>query len=328
MKPCERPGRGGERLGRGAAGAGGALSRVQCGLTLIELMIAMALGLAMVTLVLRAHFVNSTRANLNSTVSEYQTNGRYALETLKREVRHAALYPMVWPGAQLSINATVSAKDYGCGAGVATDLANGVTAANDANPFAATCLGAGSDRQYARGDVLVLRRAELDPALGFDANAPYVRLSYGTAHQFLGGETPAELPPPAQDFRLVSDIYFVNAFTNSPDESPRVPALYRLRLSAGANPVMVPELVASNVEHLQVRFGESMDDSGGIRYVDAHAVTDWSRVRSARVWLMLRASRPEPGFASDAYEIGDVTFTPQDDYRRTVLTATLHLRNR
>lgn len=300
----------------------------QVGFTLIELMIAIALGLAMVTLVLKAHYANSTSATLNSSVSEYQTNGRYALETLMREVRHTALYPMVWPGAQISTNATVTAKDYGCGAGVSTDLASAITASNDTNPYAAACLSAGIDREYARGDVLVLRRTELDPAVSFDANAPYVRLAYGAAHQFVGGETPADLAPPFRDYRLVGDVYFVNAFTHSATESPRVPALYRLRLASGADPTLVPELVASNVEHMQVQFGEMMDATGGVRYVNANAVTDWSQVKSARVWLLMRASQPEPGFASGTYAIGDVTFSPNDNYRRTVLTATLHLRNR
>lgn len=299
----------------------------QQGVTLIELMIAVAIGLVLVTLVLQSYGASSSTASVNVAVSEYQTNGRHALETLKREIRHTALHPMVWDAAQLDANATATARNYGCGAGIATDLMRGITASNDSNPYANSCLAAGTDRQYARGDVLVLRRSALDATTSYDANAPYVRVSYGAANLFLGGESPAELVAPFFDYRLVADTYFINEFTVSAAESPKVPALYRLTLSSGANPTLVPQLVASNVEHLQFQFGQIMDATGGVRYFNANQVTDWSKVSSVRVWLLLRSSNAEPGLARSTYPMGDVTYAPTDSYRRSVLSSTINLRN-
>jgi hypothetical protein len=227
----------------------------------------------------------------------------------------------------LDPNPTVGARDYGCGAGVSTDLGRGITAWNDTNPYAASCLTAGADRAYARGDVLMLRRTALNVATAFDANAPYARVTYGAANLYLGGEVAAELPAPAPDYRLVSDLYYVNDFTTSAAESPKVPALFRLTLSAGANPTMVPQLVASNVEHFQIQFGQIMDAAGAVRYFNANQVTDWTRVNSARVWLLMRASEREGGFSSGSYQMGDVTYTPNDNYRRVVLSTTVNLRN-
>lgn len=300
------------------------------GVSLVELMVAVALGLAMVAVVLRGYAAASTVTMVNSAVSEYQTNGRYALEMLKREVRHAALHPMVWTGKQFDINATAAARNYGCGAGVSTNLktSGGVAAWNDSNPFSGSCLAAGTDRNWARGDVMMLRRTALDRAGSFDANAPYVRLSYGSANIFLGGETAADLVPPSVDYRLVSDVYFVNAFTASDTESPKVPALYKLTLSSGANPTLVPQLVASNVEHLQIQYGQVTDlATGATRWLNANNVTDWTTVSAVRVWLLMRASSPEGGFTSGSYEMGDVVYTPNDNYRRTVLSTTINLRN-
>jgi type IV pilus assembly protein PilW len=302
--------------------------RKQRGLSLIELMIAVALGLLLVTVVLQGFASTSSNSRVNSVVSEYQTNGRYALETLKREIRHAALHPMVWDEAQVDRNASVDAKNYGCGAGVSTTLGTGITGWNDTNPYATTCLAAGADRSYLRGDALMLRRTALAAATAFDANAPYARVSYGAANVYLGGEAAAELATPSFDYRLVSDLYYVNDFTTSATESPKVPALYRLTLSAGANPTMVPQLVASNVEHFQVQFGQVMDSvTGSIRYFNADAVIDWKRVNVARVWLLMRATERESGFTSGSYQLGDVTYTPNDNFRRAVLSTTINLRN-
>jgi type IV pilus assembly protein PilW len=305
-----------------------ATGRQQRGLSLIELMIAVALGLLLVTVVMQGFASTSSNSRVSSVVSEYQTNGRYALETLKREIRHAALHPMVWDEEQVDRNASVDAKNYGCGAGVSTTLGTGITGWNDTNPYAATCLAAGADRTYLRGDALMLRRTALAAATVFDANAPYARVSYGAANVYLGGEVAAELAIPSFDYRLVSDLYYVNDFTTSTTESPKVPALYRLTLSAGANPTMVPQLVASNVEHFQVQFGQVMDVvTGSIRYFNADAVIDWKRVNVARVWLLMRATEREIGFTSGSYQLGDVTYTPNDSFRRVVLSTTINLRN-
>ena len=103
--------------------------------------------------------------------------------------------------------------------------------------------------------------------------------------------------------------------------------MYRLTLSAGANPVLVPELVASNVEQMQFQFGIA-DGSGNVRYVGPGAVTDWSQVVTTRVWLLLRASTPEGDLASSSYTLGDFTYSPGDHYRRVVLSTTIQVRNR
>jgi hypothetical protein len=161
----------------------------------------------------------------------------------------------------------------------------------------------------------------------FATKAPYVRVSYGAGHLFLGGETPASLPAPAYDHALLTEVYYINEFTNSATETPKVPALYRLRLSSGANPSMVPELVASNVEHLQVQVGLE-DAAGNVRFVDPGSSTDWAAVVSARIWLLQRATSPEPGLAGTTHAIGDVSYGPADGYRRTVLSTLVHLRNR
>jgi hypothetical protein len=228
------------------------------------------------------------------------------------------------------VNAAALAKDYGCGAGAGIDVMKGIIAWNDANPYSTSCLATSNSRQYARGDVLMLRRAALDAlaaGVAVDAGAPYLRVGYSAGNVYLGGEATIDMLPPFFDYRLLSDVYFINAFTTSNTEDPRVPALYRLTLSAGANPFLVPELVASNVEHFAVQFGV-LDTTGSLQYRNPDPAIDWTQVVSARIWLLLRAASPENGFASGTYTLGDVNYTPADNFRRTVLSSTINLRNR
>jgi type IV pilus assembly protein PilW len=302
----------------------------QRGVTLIELMVAVALGLVVITMVMRTYATTATNATTNAAVSEYQTNGRYALDVLKREIRHAALRPLVWNPVRVTATPDAEIKNYGCGAGLANNLFAGLQASNDSNPYAATCLQTGADRTYARGDVVTLRRTALEPTTGaLVPGATYARLAYGQGRIFLGSEPVPDFPQPVFTYRIVNDVYFINDFSRSADEVPRVPALYRLTQSGGNNPVLVPELVASNVEHLQVQFGRQIDANGTMQYFDADDLTadQWLSVTTARIWLVVRASQPENGLASQSYTVGDVEYAPQDNFRRAVLTGTINLRN-
>lgn len=299
----------------------------QLGLSIIELMVGIAIGLALVALMLQGFASSQATTNTSGLVSEYQTNGRYALEQLRREIRHAALSPLLWEAGQLQVSTAAAGRNFGCGTGMYTGLMQGVQASNSTNPYAASCLATGTDRSWLQGDVLVLRRLALTPATTFTSGVPYARVSYGIGQIFLGQETPPDLAQPRFDHALITDVYFINSFTNAPDETPRVPALYRLTLGPGANPTFVPELVASNVEHMKVEFAVT-DSAGNVRYRSPDQVTDWTTVNAVRLWLLVRASEPESGFASGSFAVGTLNYAPQDNFRRVLLSSTINLRNR
>ncbi len=303
--------------------------RRSAGFSLLELLVAIALGLFVVAMVVQGFAASSAAAGTGAAASEAQTNGRYALEVLKREIRHAALNRLIWDQKQVVMaSADLAATDFGCGAGFTTRVDTGISGSNDSNPFSGSCLKSGADRSWARGDILALRRTALEPAATFDNGAPYIRASYGLAQVFAGEVTtvPPAAPEPNFDSRLVSDVYYINAFTNSATESPPVPALYRMTLSRGANPVMTPELVASNVEHLQLQYGVT-DGTGNTRYFNADGVARWPDVKIVRLWLLIRESTPDPAVAAGSYPMGDITYAAEGTYRRTVLTTTIALRN-
>lgn len=299
----------------------------QYGLSVVELMISLTLGLLMLAGVVRMYASAGANARTNSSLSEYQSNGRYALDTLQREIRHAALRPLVWSDSQVQVSPDAAAEDFGCGAGVTIAIGEGLRSSDNSNAYPTTCLQDSSAIRYARGDVVTLRRLALDPVTAFQNGAPYARVSYGQGAIFLGGESPPAPNGPTYDYPVVNDIYYINTFTNSGSESPKVPALYRLRLSAGANPVLVPEMIAANVEHIRLQFVIG-DGTDARKVVPASDVSDWSQVTATRVWLLLRSSMPEGDPRAQSHVLGDVTYKVDDAYRRTVLTTTISLRAR
>lgn len=108
------------------------------------------------------------------------------------------------------------------------------------------------------------------------------------------------------------------------------PALFRRRYPLGG--VGVTEELVEGVETMQVLYGEDTDaDRIADVYRTADTVTDWARIVSVRIGLLLRArdeGRGEPDTAT--YGLGSMTFNPIDsrNLRRRVATWTITLRNR
>jgi type IV pilus assembly protein PilW len=298
------------------------------GFSLVELMVALTLGLIIVAAMLANLDASAISNRSNARLAEYQTNGRFASDFLRREIQHAGFAGVSWTNlTQLGATATT---DYGCGAGFAANITQPIWGANDSNPLSGSCIPAAN---YARGDVLVLRRAGLDAiptATALSATRLYFRSEYLQGSVFLGPTRPANLQTPVADYLLQTDVYYISPWTNSSTENPQVPALYRMTLGNG--PAMTAQLVASGIENMQVQYGVST--AAGTRYYDASAVPAslWDSVVAVRLWLLARSTTPEPGLASTAaYTMGDTTYpdrsaTPTDGFQRQLFPLVVQIR--
>ena len=293
------------------------------GFSLIELMVALTIGLMIVAAMLANLTVSSGSNRTNARVSEFQTNGRFAADFLRREIQHAGFAGVSW--TNLTDLGATATTDYGCGVGFAANIAQPIWGANDSNPFSTSCIASAN---YARGDILVLRRAGLDTipgATGLLANTLYFRSEYLQGSVFVGPTRPANLQLPVADYLLETDVYYVSPWTNSVGESPQVPALYRMTLGPG--PAMTAQLIASDIENMQVQYG--VNTAAGTRFYNASAVPAslWTSVVSVRLWLLARSTDVEPGYANTStYTIGDQTITASDGFQRQVFPLVVQLR--
>lgn len=300
------------------------------GFTLVELMIAMTLGLFLILTMVGALLSASSMNRSNGRTAELQTNGQYALEVLRRDLLHAGFKGLTYarPGT-----GTTGAITSECVAGFAANISMGIWGANDTNPFSGTCIPA---TNYATGDILATRRAALAPTTALAANMIYLRSAYERGLVFRGNAPPVFTETPVQDFAIENFVYYISPYTTSPTESPATPALYRVVLGAGPT-MATPELVATGIENLQVQYGRLFTD-GTTRYFDADDVSavastdatpsEWDEVRAVRLWLLARTGTVENGYTNtNTYEMGDQTITVNDGFRRQLYTTVIMLRN-
>jgi hypothetical protein len=120
-----------------------------------------------------------------------------------------------------------------------------------------------------------------------------------------------------------------------------IPTLVRAILQADGS--VTTEVVATGVADIQIRFGVDTDataDGYANRYVDpddswlGSFQSDskwprWSRIRTVRVWLLMRSREKLPGYTSNVvtYALGDHTFSTEAGYRYQLYTSTVAIRN-
>jgi type IV pilus assembly protein PilW len=326
-------------------------SKSNAGFTLIEMMIAVTVGLFILGAV-SAEAINSARSSrANDRTSELQTNGRYALDVLRRDVQHAGNTGLTPASGVVVVSAPGVVVTNDCAVGFSLQLGQPVWGVNDSNAGVTACI---PNANYSRGDILAIRYADMNAlTVQNAASAPtaapvsaanndiYFRSAYDGNSLFqvgvanptaVGVSALASLPSPMQDQLLKSYVYYIGPNTTANDG---IPALYRLGLRLG---VMTPELVASGIENLQVRYGV-LDTSGNTRYYEADGVNgvpsgSWPLVNSVRVWLLARNSGSERNEAysnTTSYPMGDVNYTPtvgtNNQFRRQLYMATIQLRN-
>jgi hypothetical protein len=138
---------------------------------------------------------------------------------------------------------------------------------------------------------------------------------------------------------LIVRTYYIAKDTEHPSRAA-VPAL-RVKSLQPQLWFRDDELI-SGVEDMQIQYGLSPkvdtdgdgvpDDYSGtaVKYVNADKVSLGMRVVAVRLWLLMRAEQPEPGYVDDhSYTLADEKpfKPPADGYRRVLVSKTIQIRN-
>lgn len=312
------------------------------GFSLIELMIAMTIGMFVLAAVGSVYMGNRSTYRTAESVSRLQDEARVAAMKIRHSLQHAGYFgrldsPIVINGRRGS-GSDLNKPTSDCAPGWAIDLDRPVEAPDTAtgNPYP-MCLTGGIQRQFSPGrDMLVVRRA--DSAIANPTDADYIgkiflRADVQRGELFIadGSNVPSGYPdaPLREDRLLVTEMYFITP--DSFDDSDGVPMLRRLYLTDnGGITGLRSEGIAQNVEQFQVQLGEDIDGDGEADlFVDPPNAT--GRAVSVRFWLLIRSAIREPGLAdTNTYVMGDAAYVPPadvQDFRRTLITQTVDLRN-
>jgi type IV pilus assembly protein PilW len=333
-----------------------ATRRRMSGVSLIELMIAITLGL-MVLAALASIFANSsrTRAELDRNSRQIE-NGRFALDLITSEIRLAGFYGELDPGSvgpppalmdPCSVNPVdwtaaiqLHIQGYDNGAAIPVDCAFPNLKPNT--------------------DIVAVRRvaaceAGINGCPAVQVGAPYLQVTkcdaeiltpYKLGLQGTVGFTLHNRGPGGTCGTLAGmRQYFVRMFyiSNDNGETPPVaiPTLKRRDFNgAGFDDVPLVE----GIEQLNFEYGIDTDgDSIPNVYVadptnyvcgGCTAVSNWKNVVTVRVYLLARNIDPSPNFVDNkTYTLGkdaagvDITVTPADSYHRHVYTSLVRIVN-
>ena len=332
----------------GQTAAAGPSRTRSAGLTLIELTVALAIG-AFLLLGATSVFVQSRATfRVNESMSRLHENAGFALDRLQADIRMAGYWG-------LNANSTSVAGRAGSGDptafAVRSDCANNwsvnldfaIDGSNNGFP-ALACASRYSTDAQPFADMLVVRRAAVDADPAPDRGALYVQSArFEEGRLFVGPTVPSGYSAAtSQAHRLIVNGYYVSRESTVSERDNPVPSL-RVKTLTGSSrgPRIVDQEVLPGVEDLQIRLGVDTDSPGapnrGLvdRYVDFGsplldpALSPDTAIVAVRLWLRVRAERPETGFVDLAdYEYADRNESaPGDRFRRVVISRTIYLRN-
>ena len=338
--------------------------RHQRGMTLMEWMVSITIGLILLTglaaLIARQ---SSTQAELEKSSRQIE-NGRYAMQLLQEDIQLAGYYGAFSAVSTLAVPASlpnpclVAAADLSSAVPFAIQ---GYDSPGASLPAAFADCPLNAVNHVSGTDILVLRRA--DPEVVTGALVPgQVYLQAGlTASGLEFGYVVDQATTTSVDTgvftlklkdgtstaplrKYLVHIYFVSpcsvpasgsncSAANTDDGGVSVPTLKRLELSvqAGISKFLTTSLV-EGIETMQVDYGfDSTGDGAPDSYAkDAAAVADWANVMAVRINLLARNNERSAGHQdTKTYNLGleGTTVATNDGFKRRVFSQLIRVVN-
>lgn len=313
------------------------------GFSLVELMVAMAIGLLLLSALVTV-FVNGSQSNaeLEKSVRQIE-NGRYAMDLFSEDISMAGYYgDLDTAGMAFQPIAPCATALGNLGWNNATStIPVPITGLDSTEASALACL----TNHMAGTPALVIRRVDtvlLAPTAATDAS-PYVQTSRCESDPvntkfILGTNTAAfnlrNLNCSAVNgvYRYMTRVYYISACNECGQDT--VPTLKRVELRGGA---MVVSSLAEGVEDMALEFAFDTDGNGGpdvyrqsLSGTGGAPDNDWSNVVGARVYLLTRTTEASAGFTSTkTYSLGmsGARGPFADNFKRRVYTMTSRLNN-
>ncbi|HTU68404.1 MAG TPA: PilW family protein [Steroidobacteraceae bacterium] len=332
----------------------------QSGFSLIELLVAMGIGMFLIIGALTVQSNTRKTFTVNENQARLQETARYVFSVIEPELQLAGNYGYsndasrfrlwisstnrprladmrLWSTQVGSIPAILEQ----CGKHYAVDLMSAVNADNNSYTLACAAQGGGHN---GISDTLTIRHAmqAASTASASKYQIQTIRTNPALNEVFMSGAVPETTTfiGDVQVRDMVVESYYVSV--NS-DARVGLPALRVKTLTTnGTSPVMTDQEVIRGVEDIQVEFGvdPGVDDdldgktdytSGFTREYVApnHIEVRNGAVSSARLCVRTRAEQAEQGFIdTKTYAYAGNTFGPfNDGFRRVVMCRTIYLRN-
>ena len=325
--------------------------RLHSGFSLVELMVAIALGIFLVLGVTNILFSGQQSFNATNRIARVQENGQLAKNMLIDDLKRARymgpnieLQNLAGTAGPVAPAPTVCNKDNNWGRMVAQGLSGIDDGQIDNTVYQCiTGINPNTAGAYIRGDILTVRYASPWQVTTFNADALYIRSTFTASWIFTGNNenNPAnreqssgiagvtDTDPISSTHELIAYSYYVGNSTRQ-CAGQVIPSLFRISLDNNGQPQT--EEIFPGIENFQVQFS-----TDGITYNNANNVPDtdgdgspWNDVVATQIWLLARSECPEGGFTDD--EIREMPTgvnlpAPNDGFRRQLYSSVISHRN-
>ncbi len=264
------------------------------GFSLIELMIAMFIGLFLLTGIASSYLSSKKTTIQRNEFSVLEDNGRLALEFLSKSIEHTGYSPARKTPEFQFITAASPVVVDNCSDGSVNVL--------DSSIVKGTADNASGDSIgivfYGDSNIFTDCTSTILPA--------DCRLN------------PILTTSPFPDGAKIYSSFYVDSTKDN--------------LMCAGSRNSLPEIIAEGVENVQYLYGVDMDDDDVIkvdRYVPASLVgTAWNNVVSVQIAVLVRSLKPvKNSNESKKFTLLDKVVTKNDRYKRAVFSTTVYLRN-
>ena len=321
------------------------LSCRQTGLSLVELMISLTIGLILLAGITTLIVQQSTTRREMEKSSRQIENGRYAMEILHDDIEHAGFYGdyspprnatytvpadpcdttpanQGWSAATSPITAPVAVQGY---AGAAS------------NPAPSTCSSLITNYQP-NTDILIIRRmasTAVDPATAV-AGVTYLQakrcntdgpsFQFGTSNFTLRQK---DCVTPALLYGYIVRIYYISSCSvvTGSTCADSIPTLKMVEFMNGAQ-TTIP--LVEGIEDMQFDYGiDTTSDGAPDSYASAPTAANWPNIMTVRVNLLARNNEATPGYTDNkTYTLGDAaSVTPGGSFKRHAYSQLIRLTN-
>lgn len=319
------------------------------GVSLIELMVALLMGLVLIGGVIQVYISNFNATRTISGFSSQQENSRIALHVITNAIQLAGHYGSV-DSSDISTLGTLGITGIGnCNQTWLTDVSKpiqgfeGASAISGVSNFPSNCIPA--SQYVANSDIVVVRYGspiELTALANLDTNKIYLRTAASSG--LTGGEI---LTGSSKDssqlgngvdgvgiynYGYKADVFFLRPCSalNGTNCTDGISTLVRYRFDGLT---LTVDAIAEGVEQFQIAYGEDTDnDKVADNWNGASNVVSWGRVISTKINLIVRSEQVDGQHDdSNTYTmVSNHTFTPdtkQKKYHRKLVYKAVQLRN-